>query len=76
MKLCRQLKPGYKPPNRRKISGPLLDVIYEECENETIIDVGESTGLLIVTQDGWSSSSNDPIIGHCFTDGKTSYICW
>ena len=74
VKLCGLLRPGYKPPTCRKISGQLLDTIYEECENEVTARVEASTGLLILTQDGWSSCSNDPIIGHCFTDGKTSFL--
>ncbi len=74
VELCGELRPGYKPPTLRKLTGQLLDTIYEECENDFIARVEASTGLLILTQDGWSSCSNDPIIGHCFTDGNTSFL--
>ena len=74
VKMCQLLRPGYRPPDRKKIAGPLLETIYEEVEASAVKAVEESIGYLVLSQDGWSSQSNDPIIAHCFTDGKQIYL--
>lgn len=63
IKLMQDLRPAYSPPNRKEISGPLLDCIFLEeksklgriVENETVC-----LGL-----DGWSNVHNEPIV--CMT---------
>ena len=74
VKMCQILRPGYKPPDRRKLAGPLLETIYEEVDASAVKAVEDSSTYLVLSQDGWSSQSNDPIIAHCFTDGKQIYL--
>lgn len=72
-KLCELLRPGYVPPHRKKIGGELLDTIYKEVKDETIQNV-ESVETVCLTQDGWSSVQNDPVIASAFSDGKQTYL--
>lgn len=72
-KFCEEMRPGYKPPNRKAMSGRLLDTIHEEVLGE-IKDEVSFKDTLVLTQDGWSSVHNDPIIAHCFNDGKKNFL--
>ena len=54
------LRPGYCPPNRREIGGPLLDFIYEE-EKEKVSKILEGE-TVCVGFDGWSNVHNEPIM--------------
>lgn len=60
LKLCTLLRPGYIPPNRRQIGGPILDEVYAEtmaeCKNKY---EGE---IVSMSLDGWSNIHNEPII--------------
>jgi len=71
---CTALRPGYTPPNRKKLGGELLDLVHDEiCENikQEII---ESSNTVTLIQDGWSSIQNDPIIAHSIFNGIKPYI--
>lgn len=73
VKLFDIMRPGYKPPNREILAGRLLDEIHEEVLTEVKEKVGYQD-TLVLTQDGWSSVKNDPIIAHSFYDGKENYL--
>ena len=72
-KLCEVLRPGYKPPNRKIIGGRLLDHVYDEVIADTKEKM-KAKDTVILTQDGWSSVTNDAVIAHSFYDGKTNYL--
>lgn len=60
-------RPGYKPPNRKQLSGPLLDKVEESVSKQLANQLKECTITLI--QDGWSSIKNDPIIASSIHTG-------
>ena len=60
-KLFTMLRPGTKIPNRQKVSGPLLDELYGEEKSKVANFVSGCNATLVL--DGWSTRSNDPIIG-------------
>lgn len=63
VRLMQQLRPGYTPPNRKEISGPLLETIYEE-EKKTCSLILKNQSVCLGF-DGWSNVHNEPII--CLT---------
>lgn len=72
-KLCEEMRPGYTPPSRKQIGGRLLDTVHEEIVQEIRAKLTEKE-TIVLTQDGWSSVTNDPIIAHTFNDGKENYL--
>ena len=72
--LCSQLRPGYVPPCRKKIGSVLLDKIFDE-ENSKLKDNALKTdSVLVLSQDGWSSVSNNPIIAHSVLVNGKSFL--
>ncbi|QQP55384.1 Uncharacterized protein FKW44_008540 [Caligus rogercresseyi] len=67
--MCQDLRPGYTPPNREMLGGELLDEIYDEVKEKTA-EFMVQVKTLCITQDGWSSVQNDPVIAHTFCDGQ------
>ncbi|CAG9761291.1 unnamed protein product [Ceutorhynchus assimilis] len=47
------LRPGYDPPNRKKLSGELLDTVYEEIENDLRSELSAEDASFTMMQDGW-----------------------
>ena len=70
---CSALRPGYNPPNRKQLGGNLLDTVYDEVLEKTKDDL-KNKDCVILTQDGWSSVQNDPIIAHSFFDGEKNLL--
>ena len=64
------LRPGYEPPSRKCIAGNLLDKIHEEVSLEINSGLTKELKVLTLMQDGWSNSSNDPILAHSVHDGE------
>ena len=58
-KLLSMLKPGIKATDRRKLSGSLLDDVYDAAKAK--IETKGSVGTLVI--DLWSNISNNPVIG-------------
>ena len=67
------LRPGYKPPSERTVSGDLLDIIYAE---EVVKASQEFEGFpATLAVDGWSNITNDPVVGISITcNGKTALV--
>lgn len=63
IQLIEELRPGYKPPNRKDISGHLLDNVYEE-EKQKFREFIQNE-IVCLGFDGWSNVHNDPIV--CLT---------
>ena len=66
------LRPGYAPPTRKKLAGPLLDQIYNEV-TEAAASVLKGKNVTLV-QDGWSDIHNSPVIAHSVHTEEKSYF--
>lgn len=76
LKMVNVLRPGYVPPNRKQLSGPLLDEVYNMYENKmaTILFEQESNRPITLMLDGWSSCKNDPILASSIHTGNSSML--
>lgn len=73
LELISTLRPGYIPPSRKALSGPLLDEVVQEIEEATRSVLTGKTVTLI--EDGWSNIHNDPIISTCIhSNGKAYFL--
>lgn len=71
-----RLRPGYKPPSRKDLSGVLLDKVHEEVNDKMTEELKDVNSMRPVTliQDGWSSIHNDPIIATSIHTGAEPYL--
>lgn len=47
--MIQSLRPGYNPPNREQLSGPLLDDIHDEIENKLKSELLNEVSLTLMT---------------------------
>lgn len=69
------LRPGYNPPNRKDISGPLLDQVHDKLKTKMKYEIQGKNVVLV--QDGWSDIHNTPVIAssiHCDIDGSSYFL--
>ena len=67
--LMEKLWPGYKPPNRKQLAGPLLDRVYEVMgEIKAELNMNNPSPLVLM-QYGWRNTKNEPIIAHSIHNG-------
>lgn len=66
------LRPGYEPPNRKQLSGDLLNRINDDIMNKVQTELNGKTVTLM--QDGWSDVHNTPIIANILSIGESSYF--
>ena len=59
IQMVHMLRPGYKPPSRRYIGGPVLDRLYTYEHAKVKAQLDGAVGTLLL--DGWSTSANDPV---------------
>lgn len=71
--MIQSLRPGYNPPNREQLSGPLLDDIHDEIENKLKSELLNEASLTLMT-DGWSNVKNDAIIACSVHTGTKTYL--
>jgi hypothetical protein len=71
-KYCDMLRPGASVPNRHRIGGDLLDTVYQQQLDKVKSTTAGSIATLAI--DGWSSITNDPVIGVSFTCKGKSYM--
>ena len=71
-KLVNDLHPGYKPPNRKRLAGQLLDTACAELEGEAKKATNGSKATFCL--DGWSNVPNDPIIASSIQVSNKVYI--
>lgn len=67
------LRPGYTAPNRKQLSGPLLDVTTNKIDKLMAEELDNDRPITLL-QDGWSSVRNDPIIATSIHTGIQSYL--
>lgn len=67
-------RPGYSPPTRKDLVGPLLDEIHEEVEESLNSQLSDSDCTLTLCMDGWSSVKNDPILASSVHTGKNTFL--
>lgn len=66
------LRPGYSPPTRKALSGPLLDKVFDSMNTTVASDLDGKDVTLV--QDGWSDIHNQPVIASCVHTGSKSYF--
>lgn len=71
-KMVNSLRPGYTPPNRRALSGEMLDSMEAKISTNMAEQLKGQTVTLI--QDGWSNIHNQPVLANCLFDGKHVYF--
>ena len=71
-KLVAMLKPGAIIPDRRNIGGNLLDEIYEEEQAKVKHLISGMSATIAI--DGWSTITNQPIIGICIYAAGNCYL--
>lgn len=71
---CKALRPGYNPPDRKTMSGPLLENFYEKMLDKSTDELSNQCVCLSI--DGWSNIRNQPVV--CATisrdDGKVYLV--
>ena len=75
LNFVKNLRPGYIPPERRTLSGNLLDKVYNEIKSSLKGELDDTECSLV--QDGWSNVSNTPVIAssiHFNGNCKTSIL--
>ena len=70
--LVQMLRPGTTVPNRKKVSGELLDEIFQTERNKVKTSIQGAIATLAI--DGWSTLTNEPVIGICFMSGNECYL--
>lgn len=71
---------GYTPPNRTKLSGPLLDECYDSMWRK--MDERDPNGILkskfgsTYVNDGWDSCDNLPLINSAFITANDGGMYW
>jgi len=74
IQLNKMLRPGYLPPNRKKLAGALLEKVNEEVAASMKSEIEKDNITITIMQDGWSSTRNDPIIAHSIHTGSEPYL--
>ncbi|KYQ49757.1 hypothetical protein ALC60_11159 [Trachymyrmex zeteki] len=66
------LRPCYDPPNRKQLSGNLLNKIQDEIMDKA---QNELKGKIVtLKQDGWSDIHNTPVIANVLSTGESCYF--
>ena len=71
-KMISALHPGYSPPNRADIAGPLLDEVHDTIK-KTVAEklLGKCVTLSV---DCRTNVSNESILGFCAQEGEKTYL--
>lgn len=68
-----KLRPGYTPPTRKAIAGPLLDKVTSKLQSKMKSEISGKAGTLV--EDGWSTVHNEPVIASCLVvEGKPYFL--
>lgn len=60
LKFCQAMRPGYKPPNRKKIASDYIPALYREQVKSVTDNLrGEPVTFSI---DGWKNCKNEPLV--------------
>lgn len=66
IKMVKDMRPGYVPPNRKQIGGVLLEAVHSEVLSDLKSQIENKTVCLSL--DGWSNIHNEPVICVCIID--------
>lgn len=64
--------PNYKAPSAHRIGGELLNEVYSECEATNRVLFQNKN--VVLSQDGWSTNQNAPVICHSIQLGAQSLM--
>ncbi|KAB7500716.1 hypothetical protein Anas_14504 [Armadillidium nasatum] len=78
--MIQALRPGYSPPSRRNLAGPLLDIAHNEVENNLKSQLNEVEGkqsFLLSTIDSGSDKKNAEYCLKCLEEavGEVFAFC-
>ncbi|CAG7828514.1 unnamed protein product, partial [Allacma fusca] len=65
-------RPGFEPPNRRRLSGVLLDKVYDDVMEDFRKELDGQD--VIIMQDGWSDIHQSAIITHAVICGHKAFL--
>lgn len=71
-RMITKLRPGYNPPNRKQVGGPLLEKAYADTLEEYSAHLKGKTVCLAI--DGWSNIHNEPIVCASVTCDEKVYL--
>ena len=72
VKFCKMMRPGYIPPTRHQIGGPLLDKVHAELQESCKEQLANKP--VCMAMDGWSNIHNEPIVCVSITDEDENRI--
>jgi hypothetical protein len=71
-KFLNHIRPAYRPPNRQRLSGGLLDSVHAQVSKQVEQKIREEAGRLTLTTDGWSNIRNEPVVNYILVSPSTS----
>ena len=66
------MRPGTPVPDRHRLAGDLLDEVYEQEKEKVKTKVKGMNATLAI--DGWSTLTNEPVLGVCFVCQGVTYL--
>lgn len=70
--MIEQLRIGYEPPSRKQLAEKHLFKVDKEITDSLKTELNDATLTLVL--DGWTNSSNSPIIAFSISTGKKSFL--
>lgn len=72
--MMNDLRPSYRPPNRRDLADKLLDREYEKVETAVSNKLSDKNLTLTMCIDGWTSVTSKPITAVNLKTDDTSFL--
>ena len=70
--MIQKLRPGYNPPDRKRMAGDILDGVYDQLQETAQAKLQGK--MVTLSMDGWSDINNDPILGFCIIYDGQAYL--
>ena len=71
--ISKMLRLGYLSPNRKSVTGKLLDTVTEQLSEHMKVDLNGCANATSI-QDGWSNIHNESVIATCLLVDDKSYL--
>ena len=73
LKFCEMMRGRtYNCPKRAEVSGPLLNKLFQDVEQERHAELAGRNGTLLI--DGWSDCKRDPVLGFSFATWEKCHL--
>ena len=70
--MIQKLRPGYNPPDRKRMAGDILDGVYDQLQETAQAKLQGK--MVTLSMDGWSDINNDPILVFCIIYDGQAYL--